>query len=213
MAKAGKARKAKRRAKSAVGPAVATGPVTLEEARALAKAKLATRPKGAKAVARKAVAPRATHATVGAERKKLREKQRREIDVRIEEYKATIAIMKKRGARKARPKAKGKTAAKKVAKGSGAPQAFAPLQILAEGDSWFDYPFTHVLKSLEDEHGYVNVIVSKDMVEKNEEVVKRAPFVLVQGRVENDGSAISVVGRRFRELEVGALTHRSHNFR
>ena len=38
-------------------------------------------------------------------------------------------------------------------------------------------------------------------------------FVLVQGRVENDGSAISVVGRRFRELEVGALTHRSHNFR
>jgi hypothetical protein len=35
----------------------------------------------------------------------------------------------------------------------------------------------------------------------------------VQGRVENDGSAISVVGRRFRELEVGALTHRSHNFR
>jgi error-prone DNA polymerase len=66
---------------------------------------------------------------------------------------------------------------------------------------------------LEDEHGYVNVVVSKDMVEKNEEIVKRAPFVLIQGRVENDGSSISVVGRKFRALELGVLTHRAHNFR
>jgi hypothetical protein len=138
MAQARKPRKTKKRAKSAVTPQVATGPVTLEEARALAKAKLATRPKAAKAVARKAVAPRATNATVGAERQKLREKQRREIAVRVEEYKATIAIMKKRGARRARPKAKGK--GKKIAKRATAAAAFAPLQILAEGDSWFDYP-------------------------------------------------------------------------
>lgn len=66
---------------------------------------------------------------------------------------------------------------------------------------------------LEDEHGYMNIIVSKAMVEANEEVVKRAPFVLVQGRVENDGSAISVVGKRFRELEVTSLTHKAHEFR
>jgi error-prone DNA polymerase len=66
---------------------------------------------------------------------------------------------------------------------------------------------------LEDEHGYANIIVSKAMVEENEEVVKRAPFVLVQGRVENDGSAISVVGRRFQELEAGPLTHHAHEFR
>ncbi|HJX75874.1 MAG TPA: OB-fold nucleic acid binding domain-containing protein, partial [Gaiella sp.] len=66
---------------------------------------------------------------------------------------------------------------------------------------------------LEDEHGYMNIIVSRELVEENEEVVKRAPFVLVQGRVENDGSAISVVGKRFRELDGGGLTHRSHNFR
>ena len=56
---------------------------------------------------------------------------------------------------------------------------------------------------LEDEHGYANIVVSKALVEENEEVVKRAPFVLVQGRVENDGSAISIVGKRFRELDVG----------
>jgi error-prone DNA polymerase len=66
---------------------------------------------------------------------------------------------------------------------------------------------------LEDEHGYVNVVVPQPLVAPNEEVVKRAPFVLVQGRVENDGAAISVVGRRFKELEVGALTHRAHEFR
>ncbi|MGE5732034.1 MAG: error-prone DNA polymerase, partial [Gemmatimonas sp.] len=66
---------------------------------------------------------------------------------------------------------------------------------------------------LEDEHGYVNVVVPQPLVAPNEEVVKRAPFVLVQGRVENDGAAISVVGGRFKELEVGALTHRAHEFR
>ena len=66
---------------------------------------------------------------------------------------------------------------------------------------------------LEDEFGYVNVVVPQPLVAPNEEVVKRAPFVLVQGRVENDGSAISVVGRRFKELDVGALTHRAHEFR
>jgi error-prone DNA polymerase len=66
---------------------------------------------------------------------------------------------------------------------------------------------------LEDEHGYVNVVVPQPLVAPNEEVVKRAPFVLVQGRVENDGAAISVVGRRFKELDVGALTHRAHEFR
>jgi len=43
--------------------------------------------------------------------------------------------------------------------------------------------------------------------------VKRAPFVLVQGRVENDGAAISVVGKRFKELDVGDITHRAHEFR
>ena len=43
--------------------------------------------------------------------------------------------------------------------------------------------------------------------------MKRAPFVLVQGRVENDGAAMSIVGKRFKELAVGALTHQAHEFR
>ena len=67
---------------------------------------------------------------------------------------------------------------------------------------------------LEDEHGYVNIVVSKALVEENEEVVKRAPFVLVQGRVENDGAAISVVGQAVQRAGgAGALTHRAHEFR
>ncbi len=66
---------------------------------------------------------------------------------------------------------------------------------------------------LEDEWGYVNVVVPQPLVAPNEEVVKRAPFVLIQGRVENDGAAVSVVGQRFKELDVGQLTHRAHEFR
>jgi error-prone DNA polymerase len=66
---------------------------------------------------------------------------------------------------------------------------------------------------LEDEWGYANIIVPKPMVAPNEEVVKRELFVLVQGRVENDGSAISVVGQRFKALDVKGLTHRAHEFR
>ena len=67
---------------------------------------------------------------------------------------------------------------------------------------------------LEDEWGYVNIVVPQPLVAPNEEVVKRAPFVIVQGRVENDGAAISVVGQKFRELHVGEkLTHHARSFR
>ncbi len=67
---------------------------------------------------------------------------------------------------------------------------------------------------LEDEWGYMNIVVPQPLVAPNEEVVKRAPFVIVRGRVENDGAAISVVGQKFRELEVGErLTHTARSFR
>jgi len=67
---------------------------------------------------------------------------------------------------------------------------------------------------LEDEYGFMNIVVPSKLVAPNDEVVRRAQFVLVQGRVENDGAAISVVGQRFKELEVlGSLTHNAHNFR
>jgi error-prone DNA polymerase len=66
---------------------------------------------------------------------------------------------------------------------------------------------------LEDEFGFINVVVSKKLVDENTEVVKHAPFILVQGRLEKDGAVINVVGRRFKALEVGEkVAHRSRDF-
>jgi error-prone DNA polymerase len=65
---------------------------------------------------------------------------------------------------------------------------------------------------LEDEHGHINVVVPRQLVEQNEEVVKRAPFILVQGRFERDGEEISVVGARFKVLPVRDIVHHSRDF-
>ena len=111
------------------------GPVTLAQARALAQGQP---PKGA---ARRALLATASPGTVGAERKKLALQQRREIDRRIQEYKATMTILKKRGVKGLEPEAEART--QRRAPGTKAvPKAAAarPLQVLAEGDSWFEYP-------------------------------------------------------------------------
>jgi hypothetical protein len=112
----------------------AAGPLTLEEAQA---AVLATRPKLAAKTIRKTAAPPTSPAAVGAERKELKSKQQAEISRRAQEYTAVMRLLKKRGARAPASKTKGKTGAGKV---SAKPAAFVPLQVMAEGDSWFDYP-------------------------------------------------------------------------
>ena len=66
---------------------------------------------------------------------------------------------------------------------------------------------------LEDEHGFINVIVPSRLVEPNREVVKFALFVLVQGKFERDGPVMNVVGRKFRKLAVRELTYASRDFR
>ena len=111
-----------------------TGPVTLEEARALAQAK---RPTLAFQDVGKTAAPPASPAAVGAERQKLKKEQRDERARRIREYKATMEIMKRRGARRPRPKRLKADGGEPTAEDEG---SFVPLQIFAEGDSWFDYP-------------------------------------------------------------------------
>lgn len=65
---------------------------------------------------------------------------------------------------------------------------------------------------MEDELGFINVIVSKKLAEKYSEVVKFSTFVVVQGRFERDGGVRNVIGQRFRELEVKRLVHQSHDF-
>jgi hypothetical protein len=141
--KAGKASAVKARARKAATKgtrsrsktiAPGEGPVTLEEARALAQAK---QPKLGMRAMRKTAAPPASPAAVGAEREKLKKEQREERARRVREYKATMEIMKRRGARRPRPKASKVADGEPTAKGGG---SFEPLQIFAEGDSWFDYP-------------------------------------------------------------------------
>lgn len=66
---------------------------------------------------------------------------------------------------------------------------------------------------LEDEWGFINVVVPNFLVEENSEVVKFATFVMVQGRFERDGNVLNVVGKRFRELDVKRLEHRARSFR
>ena len=76
--------------------------------------------------------------TLAVARKKHKLKQHRERKQRMSDYKAMMKIMKSRGVQglEAPPSLSGAGA-------QGIPMAFAapqPLQVLAEGDSWFDYP-------------------------------------------------------------------------
>jgi len=98
---------------------------------------MATWPQLAMRAVRKAAAPPASPAAVGAERERLADEQRQEFARRIREYKEIMTIMKERGAR--RPRAKGATT-RRGAKTVATDEIFTPLQIFAEGDSWFHYP-------------------------------------------------------------------------
>jgi error-prone DNA polymerase len=65
---------------------------------------------------------------------------------------------------------------------------------------------------MEDEFGFINVIVSKKMVEKYSEVVRFSTFVAVKGRFERDGGVRNVIGLNFREIEVKQIVHASRDF-
>ena len=65
---------------------------------------------------------------------------------------------------------------------------------------------------LEDELGFINVIVPAKLYEKNRETVKFSRFLVVEGRFERDGPVMNVVGFRFRELEAQPLAFSSHDF-
>jgi error-prone DNA polymerase len=65
---------------------------------------------------------------------------------------------------------------------------------------------------MEDEFGFINVIVSKRLVEEYSEVVKFSTFVAVQGKFERDGGVRNVIGKKFSELKVKQLVHASRDF-
>jgi error-prone DNA polymerase len=66
---------------------------------------------------------------------------------------------------------------------------------------------------LEDEHGFVNVIVPSWLYGPNREVINHSPFLVVEGKVDRDGAVLNVVGRRFMRLDARPLAHRSRDFR
>jgi error-prone DNA polymerase len=71
---------------------------------------------------------------------------------------------------------------------------------------------------LEDEFGYLNVIVPRETFARNREVVKYSPFLVIEGRFEREDRVLNVIGRRFRELRTGpvkisgAVRYRSRDF-
>ena len=65
---------------------------------------------------------------------------------------------------------------------------------------------------LEDEFGYMNIIVSKDLFEKNRETVKFSTFMVIEGRLEREDHVINVIGRRFRELRTREIIAHSRDF-
>ena len=81
-----------------------------------------------------------------------------------EQAKRVLALRMRVSARRASKLKAAHKAALRAARGRGAPEpaslvpaglATSPLGVLvAEGDSWFDYPWTDVLEELEDEHLY-----------------------------------------------------------
>ena len=149
--RAAKPRAAKARRASKAAPA--TGPITLAQARALAGLK-APVARGAK---RALAAAPPTPATVGLERRTLRKKQALERKQRIKDYRATLSIMKKRGVKGLGPK--------RPLAGRALKQAAKPLQVFAEGDSWFDYPVPFfgggIVPRLEDKLGVPILYLAK----------------------------------------------------
>lgn len=149
--------------KAGAGAVEATGvvgPLTLAQARAWVAAKQAVvlkaapRAKGAaaKSLTKPLPAEAVTPVAVAAERQRLDQQRRRALKQQLRDYKATMTLLKQRGVKGLQPEpvasglkgAKGAKAVKaaevvELAKAARGP-AVRPLQILAEGDSWFDYP-------------------------------------------------------------------------
>lgn len=89
----------------------------------------------AESVAAAAATPSPTHRDVAEKRNELNKSIERENARRIAEYKAVMAVMKSRGV-----KGLPVTAAAGPIVAEATAAAGTPLQVFAEGDSWFDYP-------------------------------------------------------------------------
>ncbi|MDB6028746.1 MAG: hypothetical protein JWM68_4969 [Verrucomicrobiales bacterium] len=146
-----KPRKASKRTKKAAATAAAPEPVTLAQVKAMLNAKPAPR----RSLGAKVGVAQASAGSVAIERKKLIIQRRLDNKARVHDYKAMMEIMKKRGVKGLASKTV--DAPKRRAPGAAKAPSTAPLQIFAEGDSWFDYPVPFfgggVIPRLEDRLG------------------------------------------------------------
>lgn len=105
-------------------------PVTLQEAKTLVVARQPRR-----AVRRTAV-EKETLATLAEKRKGLRATRQKLRRQRVRDYQAIMTVMKERGVKRdSKPARRGARRAP-----TATAPSFKPLQVFAEGDSWFDYP-------------------------------------------------------------------------
>ena len=67
---------------------------------------------------------------------------------------------------------------------------------------------------LEDEFGFINIIISPRMFDQNREVVRFSQFLAIEGRFEREGRVMNVIGWRFRPLHFRskALQYASRDF-
>lgn len=117
----------------------AVEPLTLDEALAIVRGGGSGRPR------RNLLRPEAESAealpvapTTVEMRVELKKQQHAEVEQRIKEYAETMALMKERGVRGMEPEV---AVANVRRRRTGARSAAGPLKIIAEGDSWFDYPY------------------------------------------------------------------------
>jgi error-prone DNA polymerase len=66
---------------------------------------------------------------------------------------------------------------------------------------------------LEDEAGFINVIVPADRFQANREAISFSAFLLVEGRVEHEGELTHIVGAKFRAISADDLRFTSRDFR
>ena len=68
--------------------------------------------------------------------------------------------------------------------------------------------------TLEDETGYVNLVVWSDIVERNRRAILESRLLAVGGQVQKEGLVVHVLARRFENLTrlLGELRTRSHDF-
>ncbi len=67
---------------------------------------------------------------------------------------------------------------------------------------------------MEDEFGFLNVIVRREVEQTYREVVRHAPFLLVLGKIQRDGPVIQILAERLKPIRPrAALSFRSRDFR